>query len=248
MAVWKKEPLTGGMHVYVSENHRFGTDAFLLANFAGWRRNDLVCDLGTGCGIIPMIMQRKDPPKHTWGVDIQSDAIAQFALAATECYVRNAVTPVCADLKQLWPDAPLEQCDLVICNPPYKAGQAGIQSQLTAQKIARHEILCNIDDVCKAANRLLKFGGRLCICNRSERLADCIAAMQHYQIEPKRLQFVSKNPDSAPWLFLMEGRKGGKSFLNVLPQFYVRNGNADSEAVQKLYRLPDENPKEEENV
>ena len=74
MSSYRKEPLTGQMHVYVSENHRFGTDAFLLANFSNWRKKDLVCDLGTGCGIIPMILQRKNPPKHTWGVDIQADA------------------------------------------------------------------------------------------------------------------------------------------------------------------------------
>lgn len=240
MSSYRKEPLTGQMHVYVSENHRFGTDAFLLANFSNWRKKDLVCDLGTGCGIIPMILQRKNPPKHTWGVDIQADAIDQFLQAITECGVQDRVTPVCADLKQLWQDAPLERCDLVTCNPPYKAYQAGMESQLTAQKIARHEILCNIADVCQAASRLLKFGGRLCICNRSERLADCIAAMQQFHIEPKRLQFVSKNPDTAPWLFLLEGRKGGKPFLNVLPQFYIRDGETDSEAVRNLYRLPEE--------
>lgn len=239
MTDWKKELLTGNMHVYVSPNHRFGTDAFLLAQFAGWRKKDMVCDLGTGCGIIPMIFQRKDPPKHTWGVDIQEDAIAQFQLAVTECNVQENITPVCADLKELWKEAPLEHCDLVTCNPPYKAYQAGLESQLTAQKIARHEILCNIDDVCKAAKQLLKFGGRLCICNRPERLADCIAAMQRNGIEPKRLQFVSKNPETAPWLFLLEGRKGGKPFLNVLPQFYIRDGAADSKAVQQLYRLPE---------
>lgn len=244
MTNWTKEPLTGGMHVYVSENHRFGTDAFLLAHFAGWRKKDLVCDLGTGCGIIPMIMQRQTPPRHIWGVDIQSDAITQFTQAVIECHVQNTVTPVCADLKQLWTEAPMQQCDLVTCNPPYKAYQAGLESQLTAQKIARHEILCTIADVCQAASRLLKFGGRLCLCNRSERLADCMAAMQQFHIEPKRLQFVSKNPDSAPWLFLLEGRKGGKSFLNVLPQFYIRDGNADSQAVQALYRLPEEPNKE----
>ena len=121
MSSYRKEPLTGQMHVYVSENHRFGTDAFLLANFSNWRKKDLVCDLGTGCGIIPMILQRKNPPKHTWGVDIQADAIDQFSQAITECGVQDCVTPVCADLKQLWQDAPLERCDLVTCNPPYKA-------------------------------------------------------------------------------------------------------------------------------
>ena len=91
MSSYRKEPLTGQMHVYVSENHRFGTDAFLLANFSNWRKKDLVCDLGTGCGIIPMILQRKNPPKHTWGVDIQADAIDQFSQAIAECGVHDRV-------------------------------------------------------------------------------------------------------------------------------------------------------------
>ena len=126
------------------------------------------------------------------------------------------------------------------CNPPYKAQSAGIESAMTAQRIARHEILCNIGDVCRAANQLLKFGGRLCICNRPERLADVVAAMQQNGIEPKRLRFVAKNPESAPWLFLMEGRKGGKPFLSVLPQLHVREGSGYTEEMRRLYRLPEQ--------
>lgn len=231
------EPLTGGIYVYSSEEHRFGTDAFLLASFAGWRKKDLVTDLGTGCGIIPMIMQRDDPPKRVWGVEIQEQGIRQFRLGIEKSGLSEEnVTPVLADLKQLWNGAPLEKCDLVNCNPPYKAYNAGIESSLTAQKIARHEILCNIYDVCAAAKKLLKFGGRLCICNRPERLADCMDAMRASGIEPKRLRFVAKDPESAPWLFLLEGKKGSKPFLQIEPQLHVRTsaGN-DNEEIRKLY-------------
>lgn len=231
------EPLTGGIYVYSSEEHRFGTDAFLLASFAGWRRKDLVTDLGTGCGIIPMIMQRENPPKRVWGVEIQEQGIRQFRLGIEKSGLSEEnVTPVLADLKQMWRGAPYEKCDLVTCNPPYKAYNAGIESSLTAQKIARHEILCNIYDVCAAAKKLLKFGGRLCICNRPERLADCMDAMRASGIEPKRLRFVAKDPESAPWLFLLEGKKGSKPFLQIEPQLHVRTsaGN-DNEEIRKLY-------------
>lgn len=230
------EPLTGGIYVYSSEEHRFGTDAFLLAAFAGWRRKDLVTDLGTGCGIIPMIMQRNEPPKHVWGVEIQEQGIKQFRMGIEKSGVSvESVTPVLADLKALPDDMPFDKCDLVTCNPPYKAYQAGIESALTAQKIARHEILCNIYDVCFAAKRLLKFGGRLCICNRPERLADCMDAMRANGIEPKRLRFVAKNPESAPWLFLLEGKKGSKPFLQVEPQLHIRTDNGDSDEIRRLY-------------
>ena len=87
--------------------------------------------------------------------------------------------------------------------------------------IARHEVLCTIGDVCKSANRLLKFGGRLCMCNRPERLADVLNAMRSNNIEPKTLQLVCKDYSSAPWLFLVEGKKGAKPSLKVLPNKYM---------------------------
>lgn len=230
------EPLTGGIYVYSSEEHRFGTDAFLLANFSGWRRKDIAADLGTGCGIIPMIMQRNDPPAKVYGVEIQEQGIKQFKMSIEKSGLsEDNVTPVLADLRTLWEDAPLGRCDLVTCNPPYKAYRAGIESSLTAQKIARHEILCNIYDVCEAAKKLLKFGGRLCICNRPERLPDCMDAMRKNGIEPKRLRFVAKNPESAPWLFLLEGKKGSKPFMQIEPQLHVRTDGGDCEEVRRLY-------------
>lgn len=230
------EPLTGGIYVYSSEEHRFGTDAFLLANFSGWRRKDIAADLGTGCGIIPMIMQRNDPPAKVYGVEIQEHGIKQFKMSIEKSGLsEDNVTPVLADLRTLWEDAPLGRCDLVTCNPPYKAYRAGIESSLTAQKIARHEILCNIYDVCEAAKKLLKFGGRLCICNRPERLPDCMDAMRKNGIEPKRLRFVAKNPESAPWLFLLEGKKGSKPFMQIEPQLHVRTDGGDCEEVRRLY-------------
>lgn len=226
------EPLTGGIYVYSSIEHRFGTDAFLLANFAGWRKKDLVTDLGTGCGIIPLIMQRENQPKKIWGVEIQEQGIKQFKMGIEKSGLsEEIVVPVHADLKLLWHGAPIDRCDLVTCNPPYKAASSGIESALTAQKIARHEVLCNIYDVCMAGAKLLKFGGRLCICNRPERLADCMDAMHVCGIEPKRLRFVSKDPESAPWLFLLEGKKGSKPFLRVEPQLYIK----DNDEIRKLY-------------
>lgn len=228
------EKLSEKISVCVSREHGFGTDAFLLANFSEYRQNDTACDLGTGCGIIPLIMQRCRPPKITYAVDIQPLAIEQLENSLEKNEIENII-PVCADLKELWDAAPLGQLSLVTCNPPYKAANAGIESGLDAHKIARHEILCNIDDVCRAASRLLKFGGRLCLCNRPERLSDVITAMKNNGIEPKRLRFVSKNPDTAPWLFLIEGKKGSKPFMKILPQLYVWNKNGYTEEMESIY-------------
>lgn len=234
MTDYKYEKLTDKIYVCASTEHRFGTDAFLLADFSQYRRKDKVCDLGTGCGIIPLIMQKKLPPEIIYAVDIQESAIEQLKAGIEKSQVKGIV-PVCADLRELWENAPVGSLDLVTCNPPYKAVNTGFESVITAQKIARHEIMCNIDDVCRCAGKLLKFGGRLCICNRPERLADVISAMRNNNIEPKRIRFVSKNPESAPWLFLIEGKKGSKPFMQIETQLYIRNENGFSDELQKIY-------------
>lgn len=234
MTGYSFEKLTDKIYVCASSEHRFGTDAFLLADFCGYRMKDKVCDLGTGCGIIPLIMQKNKPPQITYAVDIQESAVAQLRMGLEKSEVSGIIT-ICADLKELWENAPLGQLDLVTCNPPYKAANAGFESTIDAQRIARHEIMCNINDVCAAGEKLLKFGGRLCICNRPERLSDVIFAMKNHNIEPKRLRFVSKNPQEAPWLFLIEGKKGSKPFMRVEPQLYIRSENGFSEELKKIY-------------
>ncbi len=233
---YKFEKLTDKITVCASSDHRFGTDAFLLADFSGYRQKDMVCDLGTGCGIIPLIMQKRLPPKITYAVDIQDKAIKQLRLGMEQSEITKIV-PICADLRELWDGAPLGRFDLVTCNPPYKAANTGFESVIDAQKIARHEIMCNIDDVCRAAERLLKFGGRFCACNRPERLSDVIFAMKNHNLEPKRLRFVSKNPDEAPWLFLIEGKKGSKPFMKVERQLYIRSENGFSEELKNIYSV-----------
>ena len=234
MPEYSFEALRNEVDICVSEEHKFGTDAFLLADFSSPRHKDSVCDLGTGCGIVAVLMQISFAPKIIYGVDIQPQAIEQLEITVQKNGLDNII-PICTDLKELWKDAPLGTLDVVACNPPYKAEKAGIESLTEAQKIARHEILCNINDVCRAASRLLKFGGKLCLCNRPERLADVISAMKANGIEPKELRFVSKDPDSAPWLFLISGRKGGKPFMKVLPQLYINGDQGFSEELLKIY-------------
>jgi len=223
MATVKFEPLGDGIEICVSKEHTFGTDAFLLADFAAPKSRDKICDLGTGCGIIPVLLKMKHNPALIVGVDIQEQAIEQFK-ATVERNHFEGVIPITADIKSLWEGYP-RGLDLVTCNPPYKAAGAGLESVSEAQKIARHELLCNLNDVCAAAVRLLRFGGRLCLCNRPERLADVITAMKNNNIEPKLLRFVSKTPAASPWLFLIEGRLGSKPFMRVLPNIFLNSIN-----------------------
>lgn len=232
---YRREPLGGGLQICVNDHHRFGTDALLLAEFAQVKKNDIACDLGTGCGIIPLILHRMCPPQKCYAVDIQPEAISLLQRTMSENELPELV-PLNADLCHLPPVIPRGTLTLVTCNPPYQASGAGKESADIAHRIARHEICCSITDVCAAASGLLRFGGRLCLCSRPERLCDVICAMRAAGIEPKRLQYVAKNEKSEPWLFLIEGKKGAKPFLRTAPVRYTQSGGVMSEEMTRLYR------------
>ncbi|MBO7217972.1 MAG: tRNA1(Val) (adenine(37)-N6)-methyltransferase [Clostridia bacterium] len=231
----KKEPLGKGFYINVSKNHTFGTDAVLLSNFASSKRVAKHCDLGAGCGIISMLLLRDDTVKFSDGVEISDEAVALARRTAAE-YAEDRFSVVHSDLKELKGVLPFSEYDLVTCNPPYKADGAGIISESKTDKVARHETACSLEDVIKVASRLLKSSGRLCICQRPERLADIICLMRNYRVEPKTLRFVSKKVGDEPWLVLVEGRRDGKSGMRVLPPLCVYNENGEySEEMLKIY-------------
>lgn len=217
MPEYKYEYLGSGIRVAVSKEHSFGTDAVLLADFASPKRNEKACDLGTGCGIIPMIWCRNGQAKEITAVELQEKGFLQTCESIRISSVEDKVRAVNHDLKDIKSVLGHASMDIVTMNPPYKAADAGIKSVAKAELIARHEVECNLDDICSTAAYLLNFGGRLCMCNRPERLSDTIVAMKNNGIEPKRLRLVAKTPYTRPWLFLIEGRKGGKPFMNIDP-------------------------------
>ena len=224
------EPIGDGILVYTSGEHRFGTDAFLLTAFSRYKAKDLAVEFGTGCGIIPLLMQKSRPPKQIYALDVQENAVAQLTAGIAASHAAGIV-PVCADLRALWEGAPLGMADLVLCNPPYQPPGSGFEAANASQRIARHGVLCTPEDVCNAAAKLLKTGGRLCICGRPERLPDYLCAMRTAGCEPKRLQLVHKNTASEPWLFLLEGKRGAAPFLRIEPPFIMyENGELTREA------------------
>ncbi len=208
------EPLGNGMQICVSDSHTFGTDAILLANFAAIKRKDKACDMGTGCGIIPLIWCKGQTNSIT-AVDIQPAAINQLNESIALNSLEGRIVPVNCDLRFLKDVLPFGSYDLVTMNPPYKPVGAGIESLSEAEKIARHEVMCTVDDAVSAAAKLLKFGGRFCMCHRPERLCDIIVSMRQGGIEVKRIRFVTQKADTAPWLVLVEGKRGSKSSVTV---------------------------------
>lgn len=203
------EPLGNGIEVIVSKIHRFGTDTVLLADFSKPKEWEKACELGSGCGAISFIWCREKPPKHITAVELQSDGADMISRGAKHNGLESRIDVLNEDLRNLSVLTP-GSFDVVACNPPYKQQGGGIINPEQGRLLARHEYTCTIEDVCKSAARLLRFGGRLCICQRPERLSDIICAMRESGIEPKRLRLVQQRKNKAPKLFLIEGKKGGK--------------------------------------
>lgn len=212
--------------MFVSDDHRFGTDAFLLAKYADAHRNYAVCDLCTGCGIIPLIFCKNDPPRRICAVDIQEEAIGLLKATVEQNGLSGVLEPVLGDLREL-PNEKIarESFDLVTANPPYMTSGSGYEKLSKAQAVARHELMCSIGDVCKTASALLKYGGLLKMCHRPERLADVVCAMREADIEPKSVTFVQNIAGERPWLFLISGKKGANTGMNVERPIILRNAD-----------------------
>lgn len=233
----KKEPL-GKYKIFVSSAHTFGTDAVILSNFAASSKKSPFlkhCDLGTGCGIIPLLMLKNGTVKSSVGVEIQKEGCILAEYSAKENEINNIFSVINSDLNCLSGKLPFGEFDLVTCNPPYKAAGAGIKNKQDAQTIARHETLCSLEDIVKVSAKLLKFSGRLSICHRPERLADIFVTMRQFKIEPKRLRTVIQKQGEEPWLVLVEGRLGGKSGLKILPPLYVSENGHFTEEMMEIY-------------
>ncbi|MDY6016559.1 MAG: tRNA1(Val) (adenine(37)-N6)-methyltransferase [Oscillospiraceae bacterium] len=235
MDKFRKEYLGSGITAFVSDSHSFGTDAVLLADFSSPSKHSVCCDLGSGCGIIPLLWCKKETGKIT-AVELQELAVEQINAAIEYNSLSERLSAVNADLRELKGSVPFGCFDLVTMNPPYKASGAGIESRSGADKIARHETMCTFSDICAAAKKLLNFGGKLCMCIRPERLCELMLEMHSAGIEPKRLRLVAKCPGKAPWLALIEGRRGGKSGITVEPELFVHGADGGySEEMKKIY-------------
>ena len=183
--------------------------------------------MGTGCGIIPLIWC-KGETKSVTAVDIQEKACNQLSESLSLNGIDDRITVVNADLRDLKGKLPYGTFDLVTMNPPYKPVGTGIESLSEADKIARHETMCTIDDAVSAAAKLLKFGGRFCMCHRPERLCDIIVSMRQGGIEVKRIRFVVEKEDKAPWLVLVEGKRGSKSHVTIEKQLVMKDKDGNN--------------------
>ena len=232
----------GKITINVNEDHRFGTDAFLLANFASPLPSHTVCDLCSGCGVIPLFFCRGEkPPKRIYAVELQKEAVELIRRSVQENGLTDRIIPVQADLcdrEKLVQLVPREKMDMVTVNPPYYKENSGKERLSEAQRLARHEIACDLEQVTAAADALLKYGGVLKMCHLTERLAEVFYHMQLHKIEPKRLTLVYNKEGEKPWLALIEGKKGGKAGLSVERPLIMRQENGEyTEELRKIYEV-----------
>ena len=215
------EILYNKTEVFCSAEHRFGSDALLLARFAPPKRAQKAADLCSGCGIVSLEWHDGGHRGPCAAVELQPAASALLTQALAQQGIDH-ITPYCADLRRFRQGE--GSFDLCACNPPYFT--AGLHSTNPARATARHETDCTLEDVCRCAFRLLKDGGRLALCHRPERLAEVLAVLRASRLEPKRLAFVKNRPDATPWLFLVEAQKNRKTGLRVEPDVLISAGAA----------------------
>ncbi|MCL2696640.1 MAG: methyltransferase [Oscillospiraceae bacterium] len=199
-----------GLKLCVSKEHRFGTDAVNLAEFAALKPSQIIADLCTGCGIVPFMLAGKNAAK-IYALDINENAVALLKESIRINSLDKLIFPVLEDLKNIT-SIPAGSVDLITMNPPYYKANDGFRR--AGEDTARHELLCTLDDCAAAASRLLKFGGRLAMCHIPERLSDVICTLRKYNLEPKVLQIMS-NKKNEPRLLLVDAKKGGKPSLTL---------------------------------
>ena len=230
----KREPLGKGFYVNVSPHHTFGTDAVVLSYFANPKKKDKLVDLGTGCGIIPLLMLRDGNLSEIVGVDISREAADLAEKTVNELELSN-FRVINSDLKDLKGKLEFGFHTLVTCNPPYKAPNAGLKNPDSVEMVARHEVACTLEDIVSVGAKLLQTGGRLCMCHRPERLSELMCLMSKYKVEPKRLRLVAQRKGEEPWLVLVEGRRCGNIGLRIEPTLYVEENGGFSEEMIEIY-------------
>lgn len=225
----------GGLRfVYGNGQHPPGLDSFLLASLPRLKPGWKVCDLGCGTGLLGLLLLQRRRELTVTGLDIQPEAVRLGKLAAAENRLEDRLFFRLEDLRKT--TLPAGSFDLAVCNPPYFPPSAGPLPKGEARRTARTEETCILEDVCRAAGRLLRWGGAFCLVHKPERLTDLLCALRGEALEPKRLRLVSLRPERAPSLLLLEARRGGKPGLAVEEPLILENPDGSPTAeLDRIY-------------
>lgn len=197
------------------ERFCFGMDAVLLSGFARAKKQERCLDLGCGNGIIPILMEAKTEGKHFTGLEIQPESADMARRSVALNGLQDRIDIVEGDIKDASKIFGASSFHVVTTNPPYMTAQHGLTNLYEAKTIARHEVLCNLEDIIRESARLLMPGGRFYMVHRPFRLAEIISLMVQYRMEPKRMRLVYPYVDREPNMVLIDGLRGGKSRMTV---------------------------------
>ena len=207
--------LNGYRIIQNPERFCFGMDAVLLSGFARAKKQERCLDLGCGNGIIPILMEAKTEGKHFTGLEIQPESADMARRSVALNGLQDRIDIVEGDIKDASKIFGASSFHVVTTNPPYMTAQHGLTNLYEAKTIARHEVLCNLEDIIRESARLLMPGGRFYMVHRPFRLAEIISLMVQYRMEPKRMRLVYPYVDREPNMVLIEGLRGGKSRMTV---------------------------------
>lgn len=242
MQIYGKEVTTddlqNGYYIYQpADGFRFGVDAVLLSEFSRIKPGESVLDMGTGTGIIPILLAAKTKGKHFTGLEIQefSAAVARESVLLNK--LEERIDIVNGDIKEASKLFGNESFNVIVSNPPYMIADHGLRNDVDEKYIARHEALCTFDDIAREASRVLISKGRFYLIHRPFRLAELFMTLKKYKLEPKRMRLVHSYVDKEPQMVLIEASKGGNSGIKIeKPLIIYEKGGEYTEELKEIYK------------
>lgn len=214
----------------------FGMDAVLLSGFARVKEGERVLDLGTGTGIIPILLAGKTKGEHFTGLEIQRESADMAERSVRYNQLEERISIIEGDIREADTLFRAASFDVITCNPPYMTEHHGLVNPEQPKAIARHEILCTLEDVLTQSAKLLKPGGRFYLVHRPFRLAEIMSGMVRLGLEPKRMRLVYPYADREPNMVLLEGLRGGRSRITVdKPLIVYRKPGVYTEEIYEIY-------------
>lgn len=205
------------------ERFCFGIDAVLLSTFSKVKHKDKVMDLCSGNGIIPILVAAKYNPHTIHSVEIQEENVEMAQRSIALNGLKEKIKVYCADLNSMPIEVVNGSYQVVTVNPPYMIAEHGLKNEVDAKSVARHEVMCTLENVIEQSSKLLNDKGRFYMVHKPFRLAEIFAVMMKYNIEPKRIKMVQSYVDKEPSMVLIEGIRGGKPRITVEPPLIIYN-------------------------
>lgn len=214
----------------------FGVDAVFLSNFVTVKRGGRILDLGTGTGIIPILLAAKTEAAHITGLEIQKESAEMAARSVQLNGLEERITITEGDIKEAADIFSAASFDVITSNPPYMTHEHGLENAYEPKNIARHEILCKLEDVVRAAARLVKPGGSFFMIHKPFRLAEIFGMLMQYKLEPKRMRLIYPYVEKEPTMVMIEAVRGGRSRIKIEPPLIVyQEKGIYTEEVRRMY-------------